>query len=165
MAQKTAEHKSYALPITIMFALFFMIAFVTGYQNPLGSVIKKMLGDNIFLTQLGTFANFIAYAFMGYPAGKLLERHGYRRTAMAAVTVGFIGVLITYLSGYILNDNITAVSVYIIGTFVAGFSMCMLNTVVNPMLTRWARTKTKATNSFNSAAHATASVPHLPLSL
>lgn len=64
-----------------------MIAFVTGYQNPLGSVIKKMSGDNIFLTQLGTFANFIAYAFMGYPAGKLLERHGYRRTAMAAVTV------------------------------------------------------------------------------
>lgn len=71
---------------------------------------------------------------MGYPAGKLLERHGYRRTAMAAVTVGFVGVLITYLSGYILNDNTTAVSVYIIGAFVAGFSMCMLNTVVNPML-------------------------------
>ena len=53
---------------------------------------------------------------------------------MAAVTVGFIGVLITYLSGYILDDNTTAVSVYIIGAFVAGFSMCMLNTVVNPML-------------------------------
>ena len=61
------------LSIAIMFALFFMIAFVTGYQNPLGSVIKKMSGDNIFLTQLGTFANFIAYAFMGYPAGKLLD--------------------------------------------------------------------------------------------
>ena len=134
MAQNQAGHKNYVLPITIMFALFFMIAFVTGYQNPLGSVIKKMSGDNIFLTQLGTFANFIAYAFMGYPAGKLLERHGYRRTAMAAVTVGFVGVLITYLSGYILNDNTTAVSVYIIGAFVAGFSMCMLNTVVNPML-------------------------------
>ena len=27
--------KSYVLPIAIMFALFFMIAFVTGYQNPL----------------------------------------------------------------------------------------------------------------------------------
>ena len=134
MTQTKAGHKSYVLPITIMFALFFMIAFVTGYQNPLGSVIKKMSGDNIFLTQLGTFANFIAYAFMGYPAGKLLQRYGYRHTAMAAVTVGFIGVLITYLSGYILDDNTTAVSVYIIGAFVAGFSMCMLNTVVNPML-------------------------------
>lgn len=134
MAQNQTGRKNYVLPITIMFALFFMIAFVTGYQNPLGSVIKKMSGDNIFLTQLGTFANFIAYAFMGYPAGKLLQRYGYRRTAMAAVTVGFTGVLITYLSGFIHNDNTTAVSVYIIGAFVAGFSMCMLNTVVNPML-------------------------------
>ncbi len=134
MTQPNAGRKSYALPIAIMFALFFMIAFVTGYQNPLGSVIKEMSGDNIFLTQLGTFANFIAYAFMGYPAGKLLERHGYRRTALAAVTVGFTGVLITYLSGFINGDNTTAVTIYIIGAFVAGFSMCMLNTVVNPML-------------------------------
>lgn len=133
MATTNTERKHYALPIAIMFALFFMIAFVTGYQNPLGSVIQDMTGDNVY-TQLGTFANFIAYAFMGYPAGKLLERKGYRFTALAAVTVGFTGVLITYLSGFILNDNTTAVSIYITGAFVAGFSMCMLNVVVNPML-------------------------------
>lgn len=133
MTTTNTERKNYALPIVIMFALFFMIAFVTGYQNPLGSVIQDMTGNNIY-TQLGTFANFIAYAFMGYPAGKLLERKGYRFTALAAVTVGFAGVLITYLSGFILNDNTTAVTIYIIGAFVAGFSMCMLNVVVNPML-------------------------------
>ncbi len=127
------QHGSYALPIAIMFALFFMIAFVTGYQNPLGEVIKKMTGGNAILTQLGTLANFIAYAFMGYPAGKLLERTGYRVTALWAVTVGFIGVLVTYMSGFI-TENITAVVVYMVGAFVAGFSMCMLNTVVNPML-------------------------------
>lgn len=116
-----------------MFALFFMIAFVTGYQNPLGEVIKKMSGGNAVLSQLGTLANFIAYAFMGYPAGKLLERCGYRVTALWAVTVGFIGVGITYFSGSIA-DTTHAVVVYLIGAFVAGFSMCMLNTVVNPML-------------------------------
>lgn len=127
------EHRSYALPIAIMFALFFMIAFVTGYQNPLGEVIKKMTGGNVILSQLGTLANFIAYAFMGYPAGKLLEKQGYRVTALWAVTVGFAGVLITYLSGFIA-DSTTAVIIYLVGAFVAGFSMCMLNTVVNPML-------------------------------
>ena len=71
MAEKK---KNYALPIAIMFALFFMIAFVTGYQNPLGDTIKKMTGDNIIMSQLGTLANFIAYAVMGYPAGLLLDR-------------------------------------------------------------------------------------------
>lgn len=134
MSQKAStQHRSYALPIAIMFALFFMIAFVTGYQNPLGEVIKKMTGGNVILSQLGTLCNFIAYAFMGYPAGKLLEKKGYRLTALSAVSVGFLGVLITFLSGSI-EDNTHAVIVYLIGAFIAGFSMCMLNTVVNPML-------------------------------
>ena len=130
----TKQKKNYVLPIAIMFALFFMIAFVTGYQNPLGDTIKKMTGDNVVMSQLGTLANFIAYAVMGLPAGLLLKRTGYRKTALWAVTVGFLGVLITFLSGFITDDNTMAVGVYIFGAFVAGFSMCMLNTVVNPML-------------------------------
>lgn len=135
MTTETTRQKrgNYALPIAIMFALFFMIAFVTGYQNPLGEVIKNMAGGNAILSQLGTLANFIAYACMGYPAGIILEKRGYRVTALWAVTVGFAGVLVTYLSG-LIDDNTTAVVIYLIGAFIAGFSMCMLNTVVNPML-------------------------------
>lgn len=128
-----AAHRNYALPIVIMFALFFMIAFVTGYQNPLGDVIKGMTGGNKVMSQLGTLANFIAYACMGIPAGLLLEKQGYRKTALWAVTVGFAGVLVTYISGMI-GDDTAAVVIYLAGAFVAGFSMCMLNTVVNPML-------------------------------
>ena len=134
MVDKTqGTKKNYALPIAIMFALFFMIAFVTGYQNPLGSVIEKMSSGNKLMSQLGTFANFIAYAFMGYPAGILLQNKGFRVTALWAVTIGFIGVAITYGSGFI-DDNTTAVIIYLIGAFVAGFSMCLLNSVVNPLL-------------------------------
>lgn len=134
MSSKTQENgKNYALPIAIMFALFFMIAFVTGYQNPLGDVIKKMSGNSVIASQLGTFANFIAYAVMGYPAGKILQNKGYRYTALMAVNVGFLGVLVTYLSGFIA-DMTLAVAIYLLGAFIAGFSVCMLNTVVNPML-------------------------------
>ncbi|MDE6272445.1 MAG: MFS transporter [Muribaculaceae bacterium] len=133
---------NYALPIVIMFALFFMIAFVTGYQNPLGSVIEKMSAGNPMMSQLGTLANFIAYAFMGYPAGKLLQNKGFRMTALWAVTIGFIGVAITYCSGFIVADS-TAVTIYLIGAFVAGFSMCLLNTVVNPMLNSLGSTPNK----------------------
>lgn len=129
-----SQKQNYRLPIAIMFMLFFMIAFVTGYQNPLGSVIKNLSGGNAVMTQLGTLCNFIAYAFMGIPAGILLQKKGYRITALTAVSVGFIGVLITYLSGMIEGDNTLAVSIYLLGAFIAGFSMCLLNTVVNPML-------------------------------
>jgi FHS family L-fucose permease-like MFS transporter len=123
------QNKSYALPIAMMFALFFMIAFVTGLPSPMGVIVAKQFGASNFLSQLGFFANFIAYAFMGIPAGILLERIGYKKTALIAVAVGFTGVGVQFLSG-----QIGSFVVYLSGAFISGFSMCMLNTVVNPML-------------------------------
>ncbi len=125
----TQEKKSYALPIAIMFALFFMIAFVTGLPSPMGVIVAKQFGASNFESQLGFFANFIAYFFMGIPSGMMLKKIGYRKTALAAVTVGFIGVGTQYFSGVVGEF-----SVYLIGAFISGFSMCMLNAVVNPML-------------------------------
>lgn len=123
------EKKSYTLPIIIMFALFFMIAFVTGLQNPLGVIVKEQFNLANWQSQLGNAANFIAYAFMGWPAGLMLQRIGYKRTALTAVAVGFIGVAVIYLGG-----RMESFPTYLIGAFIGGFSMCMLNTVVNPML-------------------------------
>lgn len=121
--------KNYALPIAVIFALFFMIAFVTGLQNPMAVIVREQFSTSNFLSQLGNFANFIAYAFMGIPAGMLLKRIGYKRTALTAIAVGFTGVGIMYLSGIAASF-----AIYLTGAFVSGFSMCMLNTVVNPLL-------------------------------
>ena len=121
--------KGNVLAIAIMFFLFAMISFVTGLQNPMGIIAKAQFGATNFMSQLGNAANFIAYAFLGLPAGFLLKGKGYKFTALAAVTVGFVGVGISYLSGVF-----GSFAVYLLGAFVSGFSMCMLNTVVNPML-------------------------------
>ena len=126
--------KNLALPIATMFALFFIIAFVTGLQNPFGVMIKEQFVLSNLESQLGNFANFIAYAFMGIPAGLLLQRVGYKMTAKIAVLVGLVGVLITFLSSRLGNNPSVVFPIYLIGAFVSGFSMCMLNTVVNPML-------------------------------
>lgn len=123
------QKKNFALPIAMMFALFFMIAFVTGLQNPLGVIVKEQFSLANWQSQLGNAANFIAYAFMGIPAGLMLQRVGYKRTALTAIAVGFVGVSIIYLGG-----RAESFGVYLAGAFVGGFSMCMLNTVVNPML-------------------------------
>ena len=122
--------KNYALPIVMMFALFFMIAFVTNLQSPVGVIVKEQFALDTFRSQWGTFANFLAYACMGIPAGAMLRRYGYRRTALTAVVVGFAGVGVTLLSG----RGEGSFPLYLAGAFVSGFSMCMLNTVVNPML-------------------------------
>lgn len=113
----------------MMFALFFMISFVTGLQNPFGVIVKNQFMASNLESQLGNLANFIAYAFMGIPAGKMLQRIGYKKTALTAIVVGFTGVCVTFLSGIA-----GSFAVYLTGAFISGFSMCMLNVVVNPML-------------------------------
>jgi FHS family L-fucose permease-like MFS transporter len=123
------NNKGNVFAIAIMFFLFAMISFVTGLQNPMGIIAKAQFGATNLMSQLGNAANFIAYAFMGLPAGFLLKGKGYKFTALAAVTVGFVGVGISYLSGVFGSFVI-----YLLGAFVSGFSMCMLNTVVNPLL-------------------------------
>ena len=123
------KKQNYTPAIIVMFALFFMIAFVTNLAGSMGVVVTNQFGASKALSQLGTLANFIAYACMGIPAGLILRRKGYKFTALAAVIIGLVGVGIQFLSGYA-----ESFFVYVLGAFVAGFSMCMLNIVVNPML-------------------------------
>ena len=127
------KQQNYTPAIVVMFALFFMIAFVTNFAGSMGVIVKnQFLGNSASakaLSQLGSLANFIAYACMGIPAGIILKRKGYKFTSLAAVIVGFVGVGIQWIAG-----PAQSFLVYIIGAFVAGFSMCLLNIVVNPML-------------------------------
>lgn len=125
----TKQSQNRIVPIIMMIALFGMISFVTGLQNPMGIIVKNQFGASNFMSQLGNAANFIAYAFMGIPSGLLLQRIGYKKTALIAVVVGFVGVGIQFLSG-----GMGSFAVFLTGAFVSGFSMCMLNAVVNPML-------------------------------
>ena len=124
------EKKNYALPVAMMFFLFFIIAFVTGLPSPMGVIVKEQFGLTNFQAQLGFFANFLAYLFMGIPSGMMVEKIGYKKTALVALVMGFIGVFVMYLGG-----QFTSFTIYIAGAFIAGFTMCTLNTVVNPMLT------------------------------
>ena len=119
------------IPIVMMFLLFAMIAFVTNLCNPMGVIVKSQFHLSNFEAQLGNLANFIAYLVMGIPAGLLLKKIGYKNTALLAIAIGFVGVFLEYMSGW---DSVQSFWVYLLGAFIAGFCMCMLNTVVNPML-------------------------------
>ena len=125
----STEKKNYLLPIIVMIFLFGMVSFVTNLASPMGDILKFQFNVPNWMGTLGVFANFIAYAVMGYPAGNLLQKLGYKKTALIAIAVGFIGVGIQTLSG-----TVESFGVYLLGAFIAGFSMCLLNTVVNPML-------------------------------
>ena len=129
------------IAIVAMIFLFGMISFVTNLAAPIGNIWKMQPGieGSNFWGMMGNMMNFLAYAIMGIPAGKMLSKYGYKKTALIAIAVGFVGVFVQFLSGIIgVGGAIAGLPanffVYLLGAFVAGFSMCMLNTVVNPML-------------------------------
>lgn len=117
--------------IIVMIALFAMIAFVTNLCTPMAVIVKNQFGASNVLAQIGNYGNFIAYLLMGIPSGILLKRIGYKKTALVALLVGIIGIFVQYMSGW---ESIGGFGLYLVGAFIAGCCMCMLNTVVNPML-------------------------------
>lgn len=120
--------------IITMFFLFAMIAFVTNMAAPVGNIWAKQpeIGGSSALGFMGNFMNFLAYLFMGIPAGNMLTKIGYKKTALTAIAIGIVGLLIQFCSG--LGSGIPFYIIYLLGAFVCGFCVCILNTVVNPML-------------------------------
>ena len=141
---ETAQTKSTngrLIAIIAMFFLFAMISFVTNLAAPIGTIWKTQY---TWSGMLGNMMNFLAYLFMGIPAGNLLVKIGYKKTALWAMAVGFIGLVFQWLSGKVgaeaglfsVGEQVVTLNfiIYLLGAFICGFCVCMLNTVVNPML-------------------------------
>lgn len=122
--------------IAVMIAIFAMIAFVTNLCTPMATIIKNQGEISNTLAQIGNYGNFIAYLVMGIPAGMLISKFGYKKTALIGLVVGIAGILIQWYSGQLdAGQNLSLVfGVYLLGAFIAGLCMCILNCVVNPML-------------------------------
>ena len=131
MSTKQSNSLTIITIIAMMF-LYAMISFVTNLAAPVGKIWGASFEDPAQaerMGMLGNLFNFLAYLIMGIPAGNFLSKHGYKKTALTAIFLGFIGIAIQYLSG--VFDSFF---VYLFGALICGFCVCMLNTVVNPML-------------------------------
>ncbi|MCI6672488.1 MAG: MFS transporter [Prevotella sp.] len=133
--QTTKQNSNFIAIITMMF-LYAMISFVTNLAAPVGVIWKSAFeGDNAnTVGMLGNAMNFLAYLFMGIPAGRMLTKVGYKRTALIGIGVGLLGVFTQFCSGFFGDEKVVGFSIYLLGAFISGFCVCMLNTVVNPML-------------------------------
>ncbi len=152
-----APQKGRTVAIITMFFIFAMISFVTNMAAPFGNIWGFKYS---WAGMMGNMMNFAAYLFMGIPAGKMLTTVGYKKTSLIALGVGVVGLFFQYLSslygagitifsydapvevysnGAIIEEiqtvNVTLnLFIYLLGAFICGFCVCMLNTVVNPML-------------------------------
>lgn len=127
--------------IVTMFFLYAMVAFVTNMGAPFGNIWGFTYE---WAGMMGNMMNFAAYLFMGVPAGNMLIKYGYKKTALIAMLVGALGLVFQYLSSifgadiktFTYDGQVIALNllIYLLGAFICGFSVCMLNTVVCPML-------------------------------
>ena len=137
----TTSKKGNMVAIITMFFIFAMISFVTNMAAPFGTIWGHKYE---WAGMMGNMMNFAAYLFMGIPAGKMLTTVGYKKTSLIALAVGLIGLFVQYLSSILGADIMVAtiggqplalnIFIYLLGAFICGFCVCMLNTVVNPML-------------------------------
>ncbi len=131
MSTKQSKSLTVITIIAMMF-LYAMISFVTNLAAPVGKIWGASFSDPAQaerMGMLGNLFNFLAYLIMGIPAGNILSKYGYKRTALTAIFLGFIGISIQWLSGVV-----DSFFVYLFGALICGFCVCMLNTVTNPML-------------------------------
>lgn len=129
------------IAIITMCFIFAMISFVTNMGAPFGNIWGQKYE---FAASWGNLMNFTAYLFMGIPSGMLLKKIGYKKTALYALILGIVGLAVQYLSslygeGIAVNEmGGTTVClnlyIYMLGALICGVCVCMLNTVVNPML-------------------------------
>jgi FHS family L-fucose permease-like MFS transporter len=126
----SAKGKNNTVALVTMCFIFAMISFVTNMAAPFGVI----WGNQYEWSKMaGNLMNFAAYLFMGIPAGKMLLSVGYKKTTLIALATGFVGICVQYLSSFSFLGG-AAIYVYLLGAFICGFCVCMLNTVVNPML-------------------------------
>lgn len=130
MENQTNKRGAIVAIITMVF-LFAMIAFVTSMAAPFGTIWKEHYE---WAGMMGNMMNFVAYFFMGIPAGMMITKYGYKKTALSALALGLIGIGIQLISSKMDGNSLNTYIIYLLGAFVCGLCVCILNTVVNPML-------------------------------
>ena len=96
MENQTKKRGALVAIITMVF-LFAMIAFVTNMAAPFGTIWKEHYEG---AGMMGNMMNFVAYLFMGIPAGVMITKFGYKKTALVALALGLIGIGIQYIKQY-----------------------------------------------------------------
>ena len=135
------QKKSNFVAIVTMCFIFAMISFVTNMAAPFGNLWSYQYE---WAGMWGNLMNFTAYLFMGIPAGNMIIKYGYKKTALIALAVGVLGLGVQYVSSFCgagvavfsVKGQVVALNliIYLLGALICGFCVCMLNTVVNPML-------------------------------
>ena len=138
--------------MSVFGAIFFIFGFATTFIITLTAPIKEIFGLSETAAQLVTSAFFITYPIMSIPAGKLIDRIGYKATVITGLLFMALGSFI-----FIPAAKIPSFPIFLIGTFVLATGVVLLQVAANPYVTALgpdssASSRLNLTQALNSVA-------------
>ncbi len=126
-----ADHrKNFILPLVVIGALFFIFGFVTWANSQLIPYLKiacELTDTQSFLVATAFFA---AYFVMAIPSSMILKLTGFKKGMSLGLFVMAIGALV-----FIPAANARSYSLFLIGLFIIGTGLALLQTASNPYVT------------------------------
>jgi FHS family L-fucose permease-like MFS transporter len=117
-------------PIFIIGALFFIFGFVTWLNSVLIPYLKLACELNNFEAYLVATAFYISYLVMAIPSAMVLKRTGLKKGMALGLVVMGIGALI-----FIPAALTRTYGLFLLGLFVQGTGLALLQTASNPYIT------------------------------
>lgn len=114
-------------PLIIIGALFFIFGFVTWLSSVLIPYLQIACELNNFQSYLVAFAFYISYFIIGIPSGWLLKRTGFKNGLSIGLLLVAVGSLL-----FIPAAIYRLYPVFLIGLFVQGAGLTILQTASNP---------------------------------
>ncbi len=130
MSDKLTAQKSILPPIVVMGVFFAIFGFITWLNSVLIPYLKiacELSQTSQYEQYLVTFAFFISYTIMALPASFLLEKTGFKRGMVIGLVIIAVGCLT-----FIPAAQSRTFSIFLIGIFIQGAGLALLQTAVNP---------------------------------
>lgn len=128
--QTTNSKTNTFIPIAIIAGLFFIFGFVTwinGALIPFMKTINELTSAQSFLV---ASASYISFVIMALPASYILEKIGYRKGMSLGLFIMAIGALV-----FIPAAGARTYWMFLMGIFIQGAGMTLLQTASNPYIT------------------------------
>ncbi len=124
------EKKATLSPVVIIGSLFFVFGFVTWLNSVLIPYLKIACELNNFESYLVAFAFYIAYLVMAVPSAWLLKITGFKKGMATGLFIMAVGALI-FIPAAISRTYL----LFLLGLFVQGTGLAVLQTASNPYIT------------------------------
>ncbi|MEI6049033.1 MAG: sugar MFS transporter [Bacteroidota bacterium] len=129
-SSNSISRKDYIFSITIIGLFFFIFGFVTWLNGILIPFLRTACELNDFEAYFVTFAFYVSYLVMALPSSVVLKKTGFKNGMSVGLWIMAAGALI-----FIPAAMTRTFSLFLLGLFVEGTGMALLQTAVNPYIT------------------------------